>query len=588
MDVDQDIDKFCPFGKMLLSQWAWGDISAKNVQAYAHAAQLSGLHSPDVAFLARLGSYGHHPGNIQRDLLKKFTNEMCTPELSLAHPYLKRKRGGMHRLVKHPCPVLLPHDWLASLAQHGLLDQVLCRQKVDTFWGQQNKADPKLYQNPVLDVDDYSSIAVPMLLHGDAASFQNRDSLMIYSMRSLLVDSPVFESQLLLAAIPKSCTVNHGQMATWEHIWSLLSWSFIAAFKGLHPDADHNGKPFEEGSYRSKVAGKRLDPIHKTMLMIYTVSGDMEFFANDLKLNHFASTYPCFKCACDATDAPWNDFRTSAVWRQLVYTKDDNREQPATKHGIMNIPGVVSETFAMDIMHVVDMGLSMHFVGNVFFEACYDYTWPLERLWARVLELYGELGIAHSNRITKLSKENFTNSGKPHKVFPCLRGIKARETRYLVPVALALCQEFENTFGSIGSDVEWHYCRHRTLCCKALLQFYSAIDSGGMFLDGAQQTKVKQSIDHFLLHYSWLAKAASSQGQYKWSIVPKFHYAAHIPEQSLYINPRKTWAYGGEAMVGLIARLAASCMRGTANVSVPLSLMKKYKLGMHIALQTGR
>ena len=85
--------------------------------------------------------------------------------------------------------------------------------------------DPKLSKNPISkDPKSY----LPLMLHGDGGAFQRYDSINIISMRSLLSPANVASSQLLLAAIPKSCC-NKSDVAT-DHtmtaIWEVLVWSF--------------------------------------------------------------------------------------------------------------------------------------------------------------------------------------------------------------------------------------------------------------------------------------------------------------------------------------------------------------------------
>ena len=573
------VDHLSPLGRLLLNKWAWGKMSAVLLQELAHAAKMSGLQAADVGWMASLGSHGHSPNNINKQLMRKFVERSIAPQPFLAMPYFKVKRKSMVSVAREECPLLLPHDWLSSLAQHGLLEQVLGIQRAGGFWSQSDATDPKWFQNPyaTIPVEDRNKI-VPILLHGDGGAFQKRDSLMIYSFRSMLMDTAVQESQLLICAVPKSSAIKD---TTFKDIWAILTWSFKALWAGKHPDADHRGNPFPAGSYRSTVAGNSLDPIFKTKAMVYSISGDMEFFANDMGLKHFGSNEPCFKCACNCDDAPWNDFRPTATWRSRVYTPLQNRGSPPTQHPVMSIPCVVAETFAIDVMHVVDLGIALHLVGNVLFELMYESKWNMDRIWARVLEIYCDLDIEAGHRITKLAKASFADLSTPHQKYPCLKGIKAREARYLVPVAWKLCEEIEMTAGAVGDSA---YKAHKTRCCKALLDFYSTIDGAGWYLQPDSQRKCRASMDAFLQHYNWLAKAAFNKGLRRWSLVPKFHFAAHVPDSACYINPRKTWAYGGESMVGLVANLGNACMRGCPTVRVASSIVAKYRVGMHVSL----
>eukprot|EP00971_Amphidinium_carterae_P236935 4702524-Amphidinium_carterae.1 len=54
--------------KLLLEQWAWGNMSAVTVQALAEAADDDGCPHTDVKRLAAIGSRGVQSGNCSRDL----------------------------------------------------------------------------------------------------------------------------------------------------------------------------------------------------------------------------------------------------------------------------------------------------------------------------------------------------------------------------------------------------------------------------------------------------------------------------------------------------------------------------------------
>ena len=88
----------------------------------------------------------------------------------------------------------------------------------------------------------------------------------------------------------------------------------------------------------------------------------------------------------------------------------------------------------------------------------------------------------------------------------------------------------------------------------------------------------------FLSHYSALAWLANAQKKLRWSVVPKHQYAAHLPEQAAWCNPRLLWASGGESMVGKIAALGHSCLAGTAAEKVAARILPKYRVAMHLRL----
>jgi hypothetical protein len=58
------------------------------------------------------------------------------------------------RMQMLPFHMFLPHEWLYSLSQTGLEDELLGLQRLLKFWQGQSKEDPKLKLNPALSGDN--------------------------------------------------------------------------------------------------------------------------------------------------------------------------------------------------------------------------------------------------------------------------------------------------------------------------------------------------------------------------------------------------------------------------------------------------
>lgn len=571
------VDDASPLGKLLLEKWAWGILSAPSVQEIAMAAKLSGLISADIEHLASLGASGHSPQNIHRDMVRTYCKDLVPPEPHVLEVPMLVTEGTQVHTTGMPCELLLPHDWVSALDKAGLMEEIMGLSLLEQFWANHDMTDPKLVGNPTC------SHMVPLLVHGDGAKFQQRDSIMVVSMKSVLSSESVRRGTLLLAALPKSCRTkaNADELSgdSWHQIWRALAWSLSAMYEGVHPTRDVDGVLFGRNTTRGVLAGKPLTTA-KVRFLVYTLTGDMEYFSLEMGLAHHASSTPCFRCPCTTGDIPWNDFRPNAQWRSLVYSPQQLREKPPTKHLVMGIPGVVAETFAFDALHVLDLGCAAHAIGNVFFDLVFEdfglcKAVAMQHLQHLVLKEYSEQKIDCCHRFSRLKLEHFCDAGAPHQSFPCLRGVKARQTRYLVPVALALCKQHQGR----GS-----YSLHRTQCLENLNLLYDTIDQGDMFLDEVAKKTFEKAMNSFLVHYTYLAKVAHGEGKLRWSTVPKFHYAAHMPSQAMYINPKMTWTYGGESMVGVISSLGHSCLAGTPPHKVPVSLMAKYRMAVHLAV----
>jgi hypothetical protein len=145
----------------------------------------------------------------------------------------------------------------------------------------------------------------------------------------------------------------------------------------------------------------------------------------------------------------------------------------------------------------------------------------------------------------------------------------------LVPVAAALSEKFDS-----GDPLHGH----RRLCLRALADLCDFIDEGDLIWKTSYADKFEERVNTFLLHYTALATRAHTRRQKLWSMVPKSHYCAHLPQQARYLSPRASWTYGSEDMVGRIARLAHSTTAGTAPQLIASKVIDKYRLALHVAI----
>lgn len=577
-DDDVTASDLSPLGMCLLDKWSWGVLSAPAVQEMAQAAKLNGCRQPDILFMASAGTHGQHQGNVHRDLMKKYCKDMVVPEVYITEiPFKVLDEDSGDMTVQHlDCHMLLPHDWLASLDRAGCLQSHWGTDRVAAFWRAQKANNPKLFQNPVTEVKDFDKVFIPLLLHGDGARYGERTSVMVYTVRSILSLLSVNDSQLLLAAVPKRCRAT-GASDTWDAIWRHLVWSFQAAFEGRHPQLTFDGQPFAQGSLRQELAGKSLCPNTGLRGIIWVISGDMEHLANELKCPHPSSNQPCGKCRANVTTLPFSDFRPAAKWKATRPSPLESRASPPSAHIIMTVPGVVAQTFEFDGLHVLELGVTSHAIGNAIADLAYDVlpgtkSKALASLNKEIVNLYSDLAIRSDCRVPPLEFSNFCSSRHD---YPVLHGVKARETRYFVPVVLALCLKYET------ADV---YTKHRTAALRALDHMYRIIDAHPLFFPDKDQAVFKEQVETFLAHYSWLAKQAMDAGLNKWSVVPKHHYTAHLPDQTQFLALRASWTYGGESIVGRISALFQASSAGTAAHKTTKPVIGKYRIAMNLRL----
>ena len=109
---------------------------------------------------------------------------------------------------------------------------------------------------------------------------------------------------------------------------------------------------------------------------VVALTGDLEYFQNEMKLQCYSHNQCCWNCNCNKSDIPHNDFRPGAKWKGTIKTAAQHRANPPTKHLVMDIPGVVAESFAYDSLHIIKEGTASHTIGNCFWDWVIGKTMP--------------------------------------------------------------------------------------------------------------------------------------------------------------------------------------------------------------------
>ncbi len=533
-------------------------LASSMVDTFGHGAG-------DINKFASLGASGHCPNHIQRDLLRSLQN-LRSPTPSRVQAYVIKYKESVATMEKEWIYFFKPSDWIKCLDQHGLSDKIFGAGETRKFWNRVDPKDPKMYKNPIKDMKGYKS-AIPFLLHGDAGPHQKHDSLNVYSMQSLLAapDASVGESMLLLAAVPQSCRATKKKCKELkldfvEDTWDAIGRELVADFNML----------FEQ----SKA-------------VVWVATADCDHLSKDYGLPiHSSKDNPCMRCKCNKHSMPFTDVSSGALWRHNMFTPEELARTPLTSHWLLNIKGFTHHSFVYDPMHCMDIGASSHAIANVLYEVFYDVLTgtiasKLKELNTLIKEGYDEHGVPHDQRINWIELKHFVDEDAPHQNYPDLQhsAIKARKTRYLVPVAFFLATKFKDHGG----------VRTRTMfyCLKNLNEVYKIIDRNFLFVDPSDKPLLEKCMSNFLLHYVALAKMATcrvGRGFHTWSFVPKHHYMLHILEDANFLAPRSFWCYAGESMVGLATSIAASCLHGLPAHKISETLCSKYRVAKHLEI----
>jgi hypothetical protein len=97
--------------------------------------------------------------------------------------------------------MFLPSQWFKMLSRSNTtkdkFDMMFGLQKLEAFWKSQDLRHPKF--QAIKGIPNLHKRCIPVVIHGDAADYQDRDSLLSISMTGLLRDGSTLDTSLLLA-----------------------------------------------------------------------------------------------------------------------------------------------------------------------------------------------------------------------------------------------------------------------------------------------------------------------------------------------------------------------------------------------------
>ena len=199
-----------------------------------------------------------------------------------------------------------------------------------------------------------------------------------------------------------------------------------------------NGQEWEAGSEADRQKGT---PIAGGLFgVVWFIKGDLDWLANTLDLEHSSSTFCCPWCKANTIEGvddwrcavwnvvprPWNDITDTAAYIGSIWTSGqewlDEHGGLANVHPLFALPGVSILNVAADMMHMIDLGVAHHVVGNVLWLLCFTPQFipsahtPQTRLdvvWSRVASQYSSRGTP--DQLTNLKLEMCIDVGSPQR-----------------------------------------------------------------------------------------------------------------------------------------------------------------------------
>ena len=615
----QDVQHgYSHLARYLLEEYAFGGISANQVQKLAHVAHLDGLHHPDIDKLASFGTWGKHWGNIDRDLRRYvkevYLNDIHMPSAETYELPLKILKGpdkGVHLM---PHYYMAPHVLMSYL--HNAFPKDFAQKILGTkdamaeFWAGVPSTDPRLEQLRK-DHPDYRKCVVPLVIHGDGVPCTKNHSLDTMSVESLLskrsidkhhstVDYIFFMTGVFTQTMVGGEEEDTSLGITKKEMWVPLVHSLRALYYGVWPSTNPLGHdivgPPESDNFKLKGT-----PLCGGLKFVAWVNkGDMDFHINHYQQpGHWSSSHPCPACPCTrAEDSPmrWNDFSPNAGWMSQTFTsmraytahcRMKRKSVHLIFHPLSN-GGLGMHVMSQykDALHVLDMGVSRHACANVLWLLCYTDVLGEDRTPAdNMAQVWGAIGDQYrlegtSSQFSYLSLTSFCDPQKPRADYPLLGG-KGAEIRHLLPILRTIWAQY--------ARVPNRFEQHVLQVLIRLADVYVAIGytENGLYpfhLPTAVSQKMLVDIEACLQHWSLLSRLSLERNIKLWHVVPKHHYLWHLAEEARHLNPRMSWCYANEDFVGKLATLGMSTRHGQAAAYRSKQLVEKYILGITLRM----
>ena len=124
------------------------------------------------------------------------------------------------------------------------------------------------------------------------------------------------------------------------------------------------GRPWPAGCCEEAEAGKQI--ANGFYLSLLSVTGDIEWHHEGLKLRHPLSGNPCSRCQANTVqnDKPWTDIKMSAQWRRHVWDLETFREAFPDSVAIFHLPTCSIEQLHFDLMHTKSLGCDQWLLGS--------------------------------------------------------------------------------------------------------------------------------------------------------------------------------------------------------------------------------
>ena len=533
-------DNRAPMNKAMRRDWAKGKLPANKVLEYTGGAVAQGAEGCGLSCRA------DDPKNAHRNFQRMLGHPDSCPDVT----WIDLSASGFHR----PHPVLNPISVFEKLIARDekRFNESIRGEEGATFqyWQELQDIRHPIWLRNAARIDKNNT--VPLGLHGDGAATHKQDGLFTINWNSI-VDKG--RERFVYAVIPKSALGDGTLYKLFDH----LAWCLNVLCAGVYPEFDWRGKKCALHGQCINTGGCRGAAVQ--------LRGDWEFFCQALNFPAVNSS-PRMCWICKATNDPdsllcW----TKSGWRGTIV---DHFEYLASLRAagtdiptLFKIHTLFLEGVALDVLHVLDQGVSSHIIGNICTEIMQEYLGSNQKDQIDALQKDLDAWYSANPGVSKIQGKLSWARIKTSADWPKLK-VKGAATRQLSEWALSLCQRY--------SSNSLHDQR-RTGICKCLHGFYSTIRDEPRSMSRAAKAELI-TISRILVGlYINLADEALSRSVRLWKMTGKVHLFQHLCEiQAQFCNPTYSWAYMDEDLQRVMKDITLSVHPS----NIPWAVMTKW------------
>jgi len=515
-----------------------GEVSgARMASLFADAEQAGARSVSDVAKTNR-GGHAH------RDLLRKLRRRHW-PKLYHADVRVWNRRLQAMEVIS--VPALLPHEVLSVVAGRSNMEALCSREGLSAAArAHLTIAEARMSPGPPI-------LAMGLWLDGTPCNWDRSEGV-----ETIAYSFPGLAQGIASLRLPFSVVMQKHciKQETLDDLLQVFVWSMKHLGLGINPARRHDGTPFGASEqHRLKMSGKDL-PLRA---LLVEVRADWKCLKDVFRLPGWQENAGCcWRCTADHETR--RDCSSTAVWRNARLGHWDMiarwMEAGVTPSPILGCPFFDISIFALDWLHIMDLGVACDFMGNFFklllkHKPGHTQALRCQALFRDVVDYYERMGV--ESRLDNLTLQMLGKDGGP----PKLRA-KAAEAR-----------------GLIG------FCREQAELLSEEDPVEGAAKQAAVHLDACyfclhdlaySHEVMKENSRKFCLLLASLEATAEAPN---WRMKPKTHLMQEMCEMSEG-NPTRHWTYRDEDFGGSMAATArVRGGRGSARV-VGLNVLSKF------------